>query len=307
MGRKYEIEIDLFSDLAEVFKIELNIFGCKIDPNKNPEDVIFEYFNVCKRLIYPIPRKVLVAAEYTCPPEVMAGIKLIKKKIEKGENLIPHLSDKILEPEYNDPLLNDWGIYHLHLGTVDSKQKPGFIERTGPLLFARFDGENAYFINVMGHGFWSDQKMIEVIDSNWPDIISGYRLPDGVDSTFNPTNLQVGALRKGNTNTFVKVKTGHAYVSPGGGYLCSGGSIEVRMICNRLTKIVREIEKYIKKEVDKEIEEGKIQINEKLKFEYKIVDNQEFVSGIDIDFKRPVSILSLLTTSLTLIPPKKSC
>jgi hypothetical protein len=44
-------------------------------------------------------------------------------------------------------MLNDWGIHHLHLGTKISKNT-GFVERTGPLLFVKFEKNVAYFIGV---------------------------------------------------------------------------------------------------------------------------------------------------------------
>jgi hypothetical protein len=302
MNKEYQIEINLLSDLAEAFKNELIQFGCNINSRKTLEEIILEYFNVRKRLIYPLPRKVLAASEYSCPPEVAAGIEFIKKKIERGGNLTPHLSDKIIKPDYNDYLLNDWGTYHLHLGTVDDTRKPGFIERTILLLFARFDRENAYFINVMNHGFWTEQKMIEVIDENWPDTISGYKLPDGIDPLLRPTNSQIKDLRNTQINLSIKVKSGRVYMSMGGGYTSSGPSIEAAMSRNKITSFARKTEKYIKEEVCREIKEGKIQPKEKLRFKYERTDDDEFVVGVNVDFKRPVKILSLFPPHPTLIP-----
>ena len=57
-------------------------------------------------------------------------------KIRKGEDLT-HLSKRITDLDYNDALLNDCGIHHLHLGIdVDDS---GFDTRIGPLLFVHFD------------------------------------------------------------------------------------------------------------------------------------------------------------------------
>ena len=65
-----------------------------------------------------------------------------------------HLSRKIVDLDYDDDLLNDWDIYHLHLGT--NLHIDGFVKRTGPMLFVRFNEQNAYFKNVMGHGSWTN-------------------------------------------------------------------------------------------------------------------------------------------------------
>lgn len=47
----------------------------------------------------------------------------------------------------------------------------GFVNRTGPVLFARFDEQNAYLINVWSHGNWTNQDMIRIIHNNWPESI----------------------------------------------------------------------------------------------------------------------------------------
>lgn len=52
-----------------------------------------------------------------CPSELQFGLDLVMTNIEQGVDLGPYLSKKIADLDYDDDLLNDWGVHHLHLGT----------------------------------------------------------------------------------------------------------------------------------------------------------------------------------------------
>lgn len=68
-------------------------------------------------------------------------------------------------------MLNDWGIYHLHLGTTI--QSDGFVEQDNDeLLFARITPTKFYLINVMKHGDWERKLIVEILHSNWPETIN---------------------------------------------------------------------------------------------------------------------------------------
>lgn len=147
MTYRYNFDIHLKQDWFDILKGRLKMWGHNID--ETGVEVSHIYFNFIKRRILPKSREIKISKEFKCPKEYKEGLDILKSKIKKGEDLIPYLSKNILKVNYNDSLLNDWGIYHLHLG---KKKKDNFIERTGPLLFAKFDDENAYFINIYSHG-----------------------------------------------------------------------------------------------------------------------------------------------------------
>ena len=92
-----------------------------------------------------------------------------------GEDIRSYLGKEILDIDYHDEFLNDWGIHHLHLGTNLNK-KTGFMGRTGPVLFVRFDKEYAYFINIYDHGAWIKQKIIKILHNNWPKTILQFKM-----------------------------------------------------------------------------------------------------------------------------------
>ncbi|WP_338834331.1 hypothetical protein MHLNE_06900 [Moorella humiferrea] len=247
-GGGYNVKIDFYSDWIRFLKHQLSNFGFVIDDEVGGQEISIKYFNLQKRLVPPRPRKILIAEEFTCPPYLESGLEAIKKKIEEGQILTPHLSKKIADLDYNDALLNDWGIHHLHLGTtVDNS---GFIVRTREVLFVRFDEENAYFINVMPHGTWSEQELVRVIHRNWPKSIKRFRLNGVIGTEFKLSNEDIEKLRKAGVVTLVEVEKGVVYAPIGGGYATSGVSVEVVTTSDYFSNRVRQLEKYIIDNID---------------------------------------------------------
>ena len=130
---------------------------------------------------------------------------------------------------YNDHLLNDWGIHHLHLGT--NLEADGFVNRTGALLYVVFRdtldvyGEgntDAHLIGVMSHNDFATQELLEITHANWPRLmqfgsvvgLKGDRLSDD----------QISVLRSRRLNYCLLLRDGKAYLPPGGGVTLSGAS-----------------------------------------------------------------------------------
>lgn len=81
-----------------------------------------------------------------------------------------YLSKKLYESDYNDMLLNDWGIYHFHLGIPGAGEK--FAPRTGKLLFTLISKEDFYCITIGNHGDWNPQNLLEIVHKNWQTFLS---------------------------------------------------------------------------------------------------------------------------------------
>ena len=58
------------------------------------------------------------------------------------------MSKTIVDADADDSLLDNWGIYHFHLGT-ELEDRGQFIRRTGDVLLCRVDDSYAYFIKVL--------------------------------------------------------------------------------------------------------------------------------------------------------------
>ena len=97
---------------------------------------------------------------------------------------------------YNDRMLNDWGVHHLHLG--DHIQRNGFIDRTKALLFCRFEQDDAYFVDILSHDYFFEQNLGVIMHENWPDMLRRHRL-NGIKGA-PITNAEISALREKNCN-----------------------------------------------------------------------------------------------------------
>lgn len=241
---EYEVKMEFYSDWISHLQKVLKQAG--YTPTTKQEEISIQYFNLLRRLISVEPRKVLISEEFSCPPELTSGLNLVKEKIEQGKDLRSHLSRRIVDLDYNDDLLNDWDIYHLHLGsTVD---QDGFIKRTGPVLFARFDEQNAYFINVMGHGNWTNKDMIRIIHRNWPESIERFRI-EGVRLSHSLTDKDRKKLRK-DVISFIELEPGVVYAPPGMGASTAGTGQEVVTASDRYATRIRSYENVIKESIE---------------------------------------------------------
>jgi len=238
-----DIQIDLSSDWTEHLRSEITGLGYSADESDSPDELSYKFFNIKKRRIYPVARRLSESRNLSCPVENQAGYEALKKKIINGEDITPHLSKTILSDNYEDYLLNDWGIHHFHLGeSIDNN----FAERTGPLLFALIKDTDAYCINVLNHGAWTEQDLIKILHNEWPESISSYRINGILGLSHQPTNQEVAQLRRAGVQTMVQVEDNIVYGPIGGGYSTAGTSVQSGMLADRYNRIIRDIEKHVK-------------------------------------------------------------
>lgn len=265
----FEIKMDFYRDWIFHLREELTQAG--YNPAAELEKVSLQYFNLLQRLVPAVPRKILIAKEFTCPSELQLGLDLVKMKIEKGIDLRPHLSRKIADLDYDDDLLNDWDIHHLHLGTT--LDGDGFVQRTGPVLFVRFDKLNAFFINVMEHGNWANIDMIRIIHRNWPESIEHFRMKGIAGLSKTVTDNDIKAFRKGHVVSFIELEPGVIYAPPGMGLTTAGIGINVVQTSNYYADLMKQYEIVIKENIDviiEKIKAEKTNIGKELSFKLKI-------------------------------------
>lgn len=135
MGVSQQITIHLDQDFLDFCRAELDRLGYDTSALAG-ENVGHRYFSVCRRLVTPTPRAVLKSSVFSCPPEHQRAASEIERKIRSGEEITSHLSTRIKNVNYDDALLNHWGIHHLHLG--NATRPDGFVDRTDLLIFCRF-------------------------------------------------------------------------------------------------------------------------------------------------------------------------
>ena len=238
-----EIQMDFQKDLISMMEAKLKSMGYSVSSGLDNRNIKIKYFNVLLRMVSIAPRRVIESKEFNCPRESDLAYKYFVAKSEKGENLNPYLSRNLSDLNYNDPMLNDWGIHHFHLGA--SLETDGFMARTDTLLFAKVTEDKIYAINIDRHGAWTQQALVEVIHNNWPELLEPYKLKGIIDISDVATDEEIGQLRKSGSNSILKLPGGSFYAPIGGGYMISGESMEAVNLANHYSTIAKRLEKYI--------------------------------------------------------------
>jgi hypothetical protein len=213
--------MNFFQSLASILRSELLGKGYRIPAGWGDSEIVEGYVNLVRRQLLPAPRQMHTAIELHCPSEVAVGFAELVRKIKAGEALKPHQSRTLKKPAYNDGLFTDWGIQHFHLGTV--VQSDGFVERTGPVLFALCKGQDFYAIQIYEHGAWAKPEVVRLLRSNWPDVTAPFELK-GIKPIMPELNEQeIADFRKAGLMHIVQA--GGVFVYPmGGGVVSTGDS-----------------------------------------------------------------------------------
>lgn len=217
-----KLKANFIKDWHDFLKhILVNHWGFDIS-NIDEKDLPLTYLNAETRRIDQRKRKIEISNVFHCPPELASGWSKIQAEITNGSDITPHLSKLVDRIDSKDSMLNDWGIYHFHLGTeLDGE----FIKRTGPLLFAFVTNDCLYGINIYQHGEWTNSDIIEIIHRNWPSIIKHHVINDA-QLAYSVTDQERKALRGKNANSFVQVSDGTLYAPIGGGMVSSGHNLQ---------------------------------------------------------------------------------
>lgn len=200
------------------------------------QKAILDYQRYKFRKIQDLPRNVIQPKGFNIPARYDQAIKSICRDIEKGNSLLKYQSRLLKRTDFDDAMLMDWGVQHLHLGT--DVQNDGFVKRTGELLFVRFDGNSAYILGVFEHQNWSTIDVLEVIHENWPKTIEHF----AISRRFNlvnppPDSESIKRYREANINAPVQMRDGTVYFGPGGGITTANSPMEVTHNIMHLNRI----------------------------------------------------------------------
>lgn len=217
----------------------------------DPTDVLLiKFLNWRNRLVHPHPRQVFRSPELTVNPSYTANradIDRLLGKVAAGSDIGPHLSERVLvgyqasapsrvsRRKDIDLLLNDWGIHHLHLS--HSPWRKGFNVHAGELLFVIFRPEKAYVLDVMPHGAWAEEALVQTAVRNWPGAslfleIHGDYGPDLTDP------LDRTILRGNGGNAFIEVD-GRTWMPATGGIVSAQTSLQVTRLADWLLDRLR--------------------------------------------------------------------
>jgi len=218
-----QIEVDFKSDwMAYLRTTGLPVCGLKYKDNRSQEDNTMRFLNAYNRRIPAVrPRTIHESRELTIPSQFRQDYEALATLIKTGGDLRPYLSRHIVKrrhPDWNDPLLNSWGIQHLHFR----------VEGTGQILFCVITESDVFLIQTLPHGedakeSWVNTELIQILHDNWPEIISRAKHSGLMPETFPASKRQ--SLRSYNANFPVSVTDGTVYLPPAGGTTASGDSV----------------------------------------------------------------------------------
>ncbi|MCM3271139.1 hypothetical protein [Paenibacillus elgii] len=270
----YDIKMNFFQDWTYYLRVQLESFGFQSVETLSEHDINFCYFNWMNRMVSSTPRQIHISKEFTCPADLKAGLEMVKNKISRGEQIWPHLSRQLKTIDFNDSLLNHWGIQHLHLGT--SKLPNGYMRGTKLVLFVRFDETNAYFINIYDHHSFSKIELIKILHRNWPETIEEFRVNGEITSKLSDSDVH--SSRQKGSLTIVEVEEGISYLPIGSGYSTTKRSAGVQMTANKYCHLIKGLEAQVYLNVGtwvKKIKEEGSTIGPKLRFHLQIYENEE--------------------------------
>jgi hypothetical protein len=184
-------------------------------------DLLSTFYNWQNRRVSIRPRAVHISQALRAKNR--NEVVVLADKIKKGEDLNPHLSERVetvflatpKDPglryrEDLDLLLNEWAIHHLHISTI--LQTNGFVERGRELLFAAFRHDDAYLIDLLDHKAFEDENLVQIATTNWPNA-KLFSVTPGMKLLFPDTKPGRKQLRNAGVNTPVQLSTGIASAS----------------------------------------------------------------------------------------------
>lgn len=224
-----QIGLDFKRDwIGYLHKTGLPACDLKYKERLSPEENTIRFLNAYNRRIPSAKaRKVHPSKELLIPAQFQQDYDALIALIQAGSDLRPYLSRHIVKkkrPDWNDRLLNSWGIQHLHF-------RP---EGTSHLLFGVITDADVYLIQVLPHveEQWVNTQLIQILHDNWPETIARAN-----HSLMKPEAFSTSKrlwLRGYNANFAVTVADGTVYLPLAGGTTASGDSIEDHYNCRKI-------------------------------------------------------------------------
>lgn len=189
------------------------------------QDTIARYLNVLRRKIDPKPRTTKKSRTFSCPSEYEAGFNALVATSEAGGDLRPYQSMGVENDTFDDGLLNDFGVQHFHLGEVLYARNPAFMDRTGPLLYARVTDTALYCLFVLPHGEWANQMLLDIMHEDFTELTDNTTVKNTADAgsgaRYTYSDKEVQKMRDAGINVVSQRWDGKRTFPPGGGVTLS--------------------------------------------------------------------------------------
>ena len=238
------LTIDFMTDWKRHVTTQLISAGFAYNEGIDLSSNSLNFLKILRRHPGPHPRQLFFADTFYIPPYHQNGFENLLLLIRRGDTLLPYMSRSVSNIDSKDQLLDDWGIYHFHLG--EHLLSDGFMERTKYIAFCWIDNEAVYFVGIHKHGrnykeAWVNANLIQTIHNNWPQLMPGHT---SKLSGTNLTETQRKNLRSNGYNVDVGVSDGTVYFAPGGGIMPNGVGVRdfIRLqYLNRLLEYIKKV------------------------------------------------------------------
>jgi hypothetical protein len=282
------INADFISDyrniLRQLLQEDFNLNTDTIDNSR----ILEIFFDIHSRIPMKTPRTVYESDTFVCPDGLEEKWFKLKSALTTGANLMPYLSHEIINrPEIKKPskrpldgLLYDWGIHHLHL-TKDFNDD-------NHLLFAVITDDTFYAIDILSHdGHWSNHKLLETINRNWPKTLEHYQF-NGL--TAIPITEAVN-YRKCCANAVFSLSDGTVLFSPGGGMMSNGFGMKSSTNLMIELEQIRVYEAYAIQKANLHFKAQKTNADDDITLQLVFTKNRELVATIS-DFSLGIRLIT---------------
>ncbi|OAA84682.1 hypothetical protein [Clostridium ljungdahlii] len=259
-------EKDLREQIIESFKKG----KIRFHEQDSTDKLLINYLNALNRTITIKKRNVFISDNIKkiiyynkLDKKYINALLKFKNNFENGIDMNGHLSANIYYADlfsnkdnkiYNksrDYLLDDWGIYHIHLNEKDAgneKQMHGKTNgnRSKYLLFVKVTNNEVYFIDILYHNeknVFSRMELVETLDRNWHFLLENNLQP----KTFVPklNDKEINDKRKKGDYLLYNIN-GKTYIPIGGGLTSAGTNIVHTMKADNILEDMIDIEKYFR-------------------------------------------------------------
>lgn len=284
---------ELESSLSESLRDYLNSETIQL------RDLMREFFNIKIKNVAEKPRSVFWSDEVKNHPlyknEKKSVIDLIAKEIEVGESIHRYLSPKSDHLRHTDNTLSCFDIHHLHLGAaIETKgTRKGRVKGTKSLLFAMFNDDSAYFVDIFTHDIgFLNPVLLRTIYKNWPDILEPFRIKrDGIIAeNISKEDYEKLLSGKDKINAPIELAPGKVYFFPGGGITCAGTAIAVEDHIRSIFYAMEEISNILKSN----LEEAYIAISQETGIKHSGLRLRARILNDEFDFYDSVSGCSFI-------------
>ena len=249
------VKSDFSEDLRQHCIEELRRVDVALPKATDVESLCCAYFNVQRRLVPKQPRRVFQSRPLTArvlPTDQRAALDVIAVACERGDDLTPRLSQRILKAVYDDRNLNDFGFHHLHLGARAEGAR--FVQGEKFVLHVLVREDAIYFIDVLGHGpeSFANQSLVQIVHDEWPEAIKCARAVGAVPGSLDPPALspKTRDVMRERFTMAVQTSDGTIYTPIGGGIVCSGMSLDVRRQVDHHRTLVHRVGQWAREKAD---------------------------------------------------------